>query len=188
MAEPTSEPGKPADAIATSWVDWAPARVQPYLRLMRLDRPIGTWLLFWPSVFGLTLGATVQQRPFGHRNDIWLLFLFAAGAVVMRGAGCTFNDLVDRNYDRQVARTATRPIASGEIGVFGAVVFLAIQLLIGLLILLLLRPLAASPSSKRAARRRVDALVAVVPADPIARRGIASEYLLNDTRAGSAIR
>ena len=135
MAEPTSEPGKPADAIATSWVDWAPARVQPYLRLMRLDRPIGTWLLFWPSVFGLTLGATVQQRPFGHRNDIWLLFLFAAGAVVMRGAGCTYNDIVDRDIDAKVERTRGRPIPSGAVSVLAAWIFLAVQCAAGLLIL-----------------------------------------------------
>ena len=128
-----------SDIRRGNWVDrYLPAYLRPYARLARLDRPIGTWLLLFPGWWAIALAASAGGWP-----NFWLLFLFGIGSFVMRGAGCTFNDLVDRNYDRQVARTAGRPIASGEIGVFGAIVFLAIQLLIGLFILLLLRPLAA---------------------------------------------
>src|SRR5689334_22351199 len=90
----------PADAVSRSWVDSAPLRWRPYLRLARLDRPIGTWLLFWPCVFGLAAGAAAQQRAlFSSPRDWLLLLLFGAGAVVMRGAGCTYNDIVDRDID-----------------------------------------------------------------------------------------
>jgi 4-hydroxybenzoate polyprenyltransferase len=127
-----------SDIRRGNWVDrYLPPYLRPYARLARLDRPIGTWLLLFPGWWAIALAAL----PGGWPNP-WLLILFAFGAVVMRGAGCTFNDIVDRNYDRQVARTSGRPIASGDIGVIGAIVFLAIQLLIGLFILLLLRPLA----------------------------------------------
>jgi 4-hydroxybenzoate polyprenyltransferase len=102
---------------------------------MRLDRPIGTWLLFWPSVFGLVLGAATT----GHGLDSWrdgeLVVLFAIGSLVMRGAGCTFNDIVDRDIDAQVARTRDRPLPSGAVSVKQAAVFLAAQCLAGLLIL-----------------------------------------------------
>jgi 4-hydroxybenzoate polyprenyltransferase len=127
---------KPLDAVARSWVEWVAPAVQPYLRLMRLDRPIGTWLLFWPGVFGLLMGAASQGRAFDSWNDVWFVVLFGIGAIVMRGAGCTFNDIVDRDIDARVARTRGRPIASGAIGVKRAVVFLAAQCLVGLIILL----------------------------------------------------
>ena len=134
-----SEPSGPSDIRSGDWVDrYLPPAIQPYARLARLDRPIGTWLLLFPGWWAIALAAPASGWP-----NLWLLILFAFGAVVMRGAGCSFNDIVDRNYDRQVARTADRPIASGDIGLFGAIVFLAIQLLIGFFILLLLRPLAA---------------------------------------------
>ncbi len=121
------------------WVErYLPPFFRPYARLARLDRPAPIWLLLLPCWWSIALAA-----PPGRWPSFWLLFLFGFGAIVMRGAGCTFNDLVDRDYDRRVARTAGRPIASGEIGIFGALVFLALQLLIGLFILLLLRPLAA---------------------------------------------
>lgn len=127
----------PADAIPQSWVDHAPGGMQPYLRLMRLDRPIGTWLLFWPCVFGLALGAVAGGRSFGMEpKDWWLLVLFAVGSVVMRGAGCTYNDIVDRDIDAKVARTRARPIPSGAVSVKRAWLFLAAQCLIGLTILL----------------------------------------------------
>ena len=129
----------PADAIPSSWVDRAPAKAQPYLRLMRLDRPIGIWLLFWPSVFGLTMAAAAQQRAYlSWPLDWWLLFVFAAGAIVMRGAGCTYNDIVDRDIDGKVARTRGRPIPSGAVSVKQAWIFLAAQLAVGLVILLTL--------------------------------------------------
>ena len=84
---------------------------QPYLRLARLDRPIGTWLLFWPCVFGLALGRrrAAARRILTTIHDGFLLILFGIGAVVMRGAGCTYNDIVDRDIDAQVARTRGRP-------------------------------------------------------------------------------
>ncbi|HEY1836255.1 MAG TPA: 4-hydroxybenzoate octaprenyltransferase [Rhizomicrobium sp.] len=124
-----------ADAVARTWVDRAPAAAQPYLRLMRLDGPIGTWLLFWPCVFGLALGAATMGRGFDSWRDGRLLILFAVGSLVMRGAGCTFNDIVDRDIDAQVTRTRGRPIASGTVSVRRAMVFLALQCLIGLLVL-----------------------------------------------------
>ncbi len=133
----TGQSQAPADAIPQSWVDRAPSGVQPYLRLMRLDRPIGTWLLFWPCVFGLALGAAWHSARFGMAaRDFYLLALFAVGSVVMRGAGCTYNDIVDRDIDAQVARTRGRPIPSGAVSVKKAWAFLAAQCLVGLLVLL----------------------------------------------------
>jgi len=134
----TAEPQalKPADAVLGDWVDRVPPRVQPYLRLMRLDRPIGTWLLYWPCVFGLMLGATAADRPFTSLRDWWLIVLFGIGSIVMRGAGCTFNDIVDRDIDAKVARTRGRPIPSGAVSVQHAWLFLAGQCAVGLLILL----------------------------------------------------
>jgi 4-hydroxybenzoate polyprenyltransferase len=127
---------KPADAVTHDWVDRTPPRVQPYLRLMRLDRPIGTWLLYWPCVLGLVLGAMAGDRPFSSLRDWWLIVLFGAGSIVMRGAGCTYNDIVDRDIDAKVARTRTRPIPSGAVSVKQAWLFLAAQCFVGLAILL----------------------------------------------------
>jgi 4-hydroxybenzoate polyprenyltransferase len=127
---------KPADALTLALVERAPKGVQPFLRLMRLDRPIGTWLLFWPCVFGLVLGAIASERPFTGWHDLYLLVLFAVGAVVMRGAGCTYNDIVDRDIDASVARTRGRPIPSGAVTVRQAWLFLAAQLAAGLAILI----------------------------------------------------
>ncbi len=128
----------PADAIAQSWVDGAPPSWQPYLRLARLDRPIGTWLLFWPCVFGLALGADGNRSFLSTPRDWWLLILFGIGAIVMRGAGCTYNDIVDRDIDAKVARTHARPIPSGAVRIKQAWMFAAIQCAIGFLILLCL--------------------------------------------------
>jgi 4-hydroxybenzoate polyprenyltransferase len=134
----------PADAIPRSWVEIAPQAWQPYLRLARLDRPIGTWLLFWPCIFGLALGNVLAgphaaPRGFlGSPRDWWLVLLFGLGAIVMRGAGCTYNDIVDRDIDAQVARTRGRPIPSGAVSVHQAWRFLAAQCVVGLLILLCL--------------------------------------------------
>ena len=108
-----------------------PSSVQPYARLMRLDKPIGTWLLLLPCWWSIALAA--PRVP-----DLWLMLLFAVGAVVMRGAGCVVNDLYDRKLDAQVARTATRPLASGELGVPQAAALLIGLLLIGFGILLCL--------------------------------------------------
>ena len=104
---------------------WKPrrARLRPYLQLMRLDRPIGSWLLFWPCVCGLVLGAMADERAFTDWRDFYYVALFGLGTVVMRGAGCAFNDIVDRKIDAQVARTRGRPIPSGAVSVPAAVIF-----------------------------------------------------------------
>ncbi len=118
-----------ADARPDNWVDiYAPAAIKPYFKLARLDRPIGTWLLYWPCAWGAALGG--QPWP-----DIMHLILFGVGAIVMRGAGCTFNDIVDRDIDAKVARTASRPLAAGTLSTKGAVVFLILQCLAGAVIL-----------------------------------------------------
>ena len=128
-----------------SWIDrLLPASARPYARLMRLDRPIGTWLLLFPCWWGLFLAVRWPPSVFASDSffpsGFWslpvLVLLFAIGAIVMRGAGCTYNDIVDRDFDAKVARTALRPIPSGQVSVRQAVVFLAAQLLVGLLILL----------------------------------------------------
>ena len=106
----------------------APAPAKPYLRLARLDRPIGTWLLLWPCWWSLALAADNWPDPL-------LLLLFAVGAVVMRGAGCCWNDIADRDIDGNVARTAGRPIPSGEVSVLAAAIFMVLLGLIGLAIL-----------------------------------------------------
>jgi 4-hydroxybenzoate polyprenyltransferase len=126
---------KPTD-VALTWVDRTPEAIRPYLRLMRLDGPIGAWLLFWPCAFGLILGAIANERQFAGWHDLYLLFLFGIGSVVMRGAGCTYNDIVDRDVDARVARTRGRPIPSGAVSVRNAWLLLAGQCLIGMTILL----------------------------------------------------
>jgi 4-hydroxybenzoate polyprenyltransferase len=113
-----------------------PAAVQPYLRLMRLDRPIGIWLLFLPCIFGAALGAAATGRAFDTRDDVWLVCIFAVGAVVMRGAGCTYNDIIDRNIDARVERTRGRPIPSGAVSVKAAWIFLVVQCALGFLVLI----------------------------------------------------
>ncbi len=106
------------------------SRLSAYLRLMRLDKPTGTWLLLLPCWWGVALSA--EYFP-----NLWHMFLFAVGAVVMRGAGCVVNDIYDRNLDGKVERTRTRPLASGEINLLQALAFLALLLFLGLCILLL---------------------------------------------------
>jgi 4-hydroxybenzoate polyprenyltransferase len=133
---PTIPQASPADAVHAHWVEHLPPRLKPYAQLMRLDRPIGIWLLFWPCVFGLVLGAAAQDRLFLAWRDFIYVLLFGLGAIVMRGAGCTFNDIIDRKYDAAVARTRGRPIPSGAISVRSAAIFLAVLCLVGLLILL----------------------------------------------------
>jgi 4-hydroxybenzoate polyprenyltransferase len=127
---------QPADAVSAPWLAALPRRLRPLAQLMRLDRPIGIWLLFWPCVFGLALGATAQDRSFTEWRDFYYVILFGLGTIVMRGAGCTFNDIVDRQYDAAVARTRGRPIPSGAISVMGAAQLLVTLCLIGLAILL----------------------------------------------------
>ncbi len=129
-----SSQGRIADADVRNWVDrYAPAALHPYLRLARADRPIGTWLLLWPCWWGVALAAPTQGAA---GPDLGLLVLFGVGAIVMRGAGCTFNDIVDRDIDAQVARTASRPLPSGQVSVLQAWIFLGAQCLAGLIVLL----------------------------------------------------
>lgn len=110
-----------------------PENVKPYAQLMRLDRPIGWWLLLLPCWWGLFLAQIARG---GGRPNLWFAFLFLLGAIVMRGAGCTLNDIVDRKIDALVERTRLRPIPSGRVSVVQAFLFLAALNLIGLIILL----------------------------------------------------
>ncbi len=108
---------------------------RPYLRLSRADRPIGTWLLFWPCGLSLSLASSPGCLPAPST-----LALFACGALAMRGAGCVVNDLWDRDFDRRVERTRSRPLASGEVSPEDALALLAGQLGLGLMVLLQLNP------------------------------------------------
>src|SRR5919199_836820 len=123
-----------ADARPGNWVDGLlPAPMRPYARLARLDRPIGWWLLMWPCWWSAALAAVAAGRAL---PDPWHLALFMVGAIAMRGAGCTYNDIVDRDFDARVARTRSRPIPSGQVSVRGAWAFLVAQALVGLGVLL----------------------------------------------------
>jgi 4-hydroxybenzoate polyprenyltransferase len=117
-----------------------PAAARPYASLIRLDRPIGVWLLFWPGAWAIALagmgGGIADPRGWG------LIAWFALGAFAMRSAGCVYNDSVDRDLDAQVERTRLRPLASGRVSLRGAWVLLVAMSLIGLIVLLQLRPLA----------------------------------------------
>jgi 4-hydroxybenzoate polyprenyltransferase len=129
--------GRVADSTG-NWVDrLAPARARPYLRLARLDRPIGSWLLLIPCWWSAGLAA-IAARPGALPVGQLLahLALFFVGAFAMRGAGCTWNDIVDRDLDGRVERTRSRPIPSGQVSVAGAAAFLVIQALVGLVVLL----------------------------------------------------
>jgi len=124
--------GRVADSTG-NWVDHlAPAWARPYLRLARLDRPIGSWLLLLPCWWSVGLAAVSA----GQHVNVWHSVLFFVGAFAMRGAGCTWNDIVDRDLDRQVERTRSRPIPSGQVSVTAAAVFLVAQALIGLAVLI----------------------------------------------------
>src|ERR1700722_13542591 len=125
--------GSVADATG-NWVDTlAPAWLKPYLRLARLDRPIGSWLLLLPCWWSAALAAVAAQA---RAPNILHLFLFFIGAFARRGAGCTWNDIVDPDLDALVERTRSRPIPSGQGGVRAAAAFLVLQALVGLAVLL----------------------------------------------------
>jgi 4-hydroxybenzoate polyprenyltransferase len=131
----TDAAGRVADSTG-NWVDaYAPPALRPYLRLARADRPIGSWLLLIPCWWSAGLAAVAAGEP---APDPWHIAAFAIGAVAMRGAGCTWNDIVDRDIDALVERTRSRPIPSGQVSVRGAAVFLALQALVGLAVLLTL--------------------------------------------------
>jgi len=152
------EPGPPSDIVPDSerrgLIGALPATVRPYASLMRLDRPIGAWLLFWPGAWAVALAGL---GPHGLKLILWL----ALGAWAMRGAGCVYNDIVDRDLDSKVERTRLRPLASGRAPLAGAWALLVALSLIGLLVLLQLErtaqfvalaslaPVAAYPFMKR---------------------------------------
>jgi 4-hydroxybenzoate polyprenyltransferase len=126
--------GKVSDAVKGSWVDTlAPEFSRPYLRLSRADRPIGTWLLLIPCWWGLVL-AILHDGQSGL-GDLWIFVGCAFGAFLMRGAGCTWNDITDRNFDGAVERTKSRPIPSGQVSVLQAAVWMGLQALFASLIL-----------------------------------------------------
>ena len=128
----------PLPDAGLNWVDrHAPEALKPWLKLGRFDRPIGVWLLLLPGWQGIALALGQQRQPPGLYH-LWLFLGFAVGACLMRAAGCAFNDIVDRDIDRQVARTAARPVASGRISVKQAWAFIIGCSLISLLILLTL--------------------------------------------------
>ena len=120
------------DSEYTGIIALLPVKLRALVLLARLDRPIGWWLLFWPCVFGLALSGGLFLR---WDLALWMLL----GAVVMRGAGCVYNDIVDHKLDAQVARTASRPLPSGAVSVRGAWVFLLSLCALGLLVLFQLR-------------------------------------------------
>ena len=138
--------GSVADSTG-NWVDTlAPGWLRPYLRLARLDRPIGSWLLLIPCWWSSALAAVAAHA---RAPSLVHIVLFFVGAFAMRGAGCTWNDIVDRNLDAAVERTRSRPIPSGQVSVLQAALFLVLLALIGLAVLI---PSTVSPS--RSALRR----------------------------------
>ena len=138
MSEPSPTPeaeGQVSDAVKGNWVDhYAPRAARPYLRLSRADRPIGTWLLLLPCYWGLLLAIVSDGQASWH--DLWIFAGCGFGAFLMRGAGCTWNDITDRHIDGSVARTASRPIPSGQVTVKGAVAWMGLQAMIAFGILL----------------------------------------------------
>ena len=128
-----SNAARVADATG-NWVDTvAPSWSRPYLRLARFDRPIGSWLLLMPCWWSAALSAGIAHRLDRLPLDVLLFFI---GAFVMRGAGCTWNDITDRDLDAKVERTRSRPIPAGQVSVKAALVFLVAQALVGLVVLL----------------------------------------------------
>ena len=125
--------GSVADSTG-NWVDTlAPSWLRPYLRLSRLDRPIGSWLLLLPCWWSAALAAVAAHA---RAPSLIHIVLFFIGAFAMRGAGCTWNDIVDRDLDASVERTRSRPIPSGQVSVIQAALFLVLQALIGLAVLI----------------------------------------------------
>ncbi|MCX7888869.1 MAG: 4-hydroxybenzoate octaprenyltransferase [Rhodobacteraceae bacterium] len=136
MAPPDRTPDRPgpvADAPPDNWVDrFAPEAARPFLRLSRADRPIGTWLLLLPCWWGLALAASVSGwRP----SDLWIAGGCAIGAALMRGAGCTWNDITDRDFDAAVARTRSRPLPSGQVTLRQAWIWMIAQMALAAVIL-----------------------------------------------------
>lgn len=140
MQSRTERPDAVVDAPSGNWVDTlTPRGWRPWLRLSRADRPIGTWLLLLPCWWGIGL-AMMADGP--RWMDLWIAVACGIGALVMRGAGCTWNDITDRDIDGKVARTRSRPLPSGQVRLRGAYLWLLAQSLVGFLILLTLDPAA----------------------------------------------
>ena len=139
MTKASPNPALLPDAAPDNWVDrFAPVALRPWLKLGRFDRPAGIWLLLLPGWQGLALAGAID----GKFPDVCLMALFAAGSALMRAAGCAYNDIVDRDFDAKVARTAARPIPSGQISVKQAWGFVLACLVVSFLILISLPPLA----------------------------------------------
>lgn len=134
---PNSSPdGRVADAVDHNWVDhFAPAAIRPYLRLSRADRPAGTWLLLLPCWWGLALAVAASPGTAGL-SDLWIAVGCAIGAFLMRGAGCTWNDLADQELDAQVTRTRSRPLPSGQVTRKQAQIWMVAQALLAFGILI----------------------------------------------------
>src|SRR3954462_4894881 len=137
----TAAPDSVPDSEVRGLVRLLPAAARPYALLARFDRPIGWWLLFWPGARGVGLSGEARGPPgllllvlVLARWDLILWFLL--GSIAMRGAGCVYNDIVDRDLDRQVARTRSRPLASGAVSLQAAWIWLVALCLIGLVLLL----------------------------------------------------
>ncbi|NVK34444.1 MAG: 4-hydroxybenzoate octaprenyltransferase [Rhodobacteraceae bacterium] len=130
----TKDTGPVADAVKRHWVDTRlPPWARPYARMARWERPIGWWLLLWPCFWSSALAADASGQFFPNP---WHLALFLIGAIAMRGAGCTYNDIIDEDIDAQVERTRSRPIPSGQVSRLQAKIFLVLQTLVGLAVLL----------------------------------------------------
>ena len=124
-----------SDASHSNWVDkFCPLWSKPFLKLSRLDRPIGTWLLLLPCWWGSAL-AILSNKSLPTTYDAWIVFSCIIGATLMRGAGCTWNDISDQKFDAQVARTKLRPIPSGQVSTNQALAWMFLQALFSLLIL-----------------------------------------------------
>ena len=129
----------PSDIPRGGWVDrYASRAIRPYIRLARLDRPIGSWLLLFPCWWAIALASPDPLTP----EFAALFILFGIGAVTMRGAGCTYNDICDRDFDAQVARTRDRPLPAGEVTIVQAGLFMGVLLAIGFAVLISFNPFA----------------------------------------------
>ncbi|TPX64835.1 hypothetical protein SpCBS45565_g05585 [Spizellomyces sp. 'palustris'] len=124
------------ETVSPSWIEKCPSSIQPYLHLIRLDKPAGTYLLYLPCTWSIAMAAYAAHGVISPTTTVWYLAVFGTGALVMRGAGCTINDMWDRDIDKKVSRTRSRPLASGIITPFKALVFLGGQLSLGLAVLL----------------------------------------------------
>jgi 4-hydroxybenzoate polyprenyltransferase len=141
IIQSTERQGRVADAPSGHWVyRFLPRALWPYAQLARWDRPIGWWLLLWPCWWSAALAAVAYARPGDSLPsllpDPWHLLFFLLGAIAMRGAGCTYNDIVDFDIDSKVERTRSRPLPSGQVGKRQAWIFLVLQSLVGLAVLL----------------------------------------------------